>query len=71
MTPQNLGDAHSDRPGLYRLAFAAQRVGMPPATFEEACTAGQIPIQIIRISPRLAFVRAAELSAFLKGNQND
>lgn len=63
----SLGPPSKDFPGLYRLHAAAVMTGMSPSAFEAASKAGVIPVEIIRTTPRLAYVRAVELNAFLKG----
>lgn len=66
-----IGTPGFDQPGLYRLSAAAAMAGLTPSALEAASKAGTIPIEIIRLSPRLAFVRASELNDFLKGNPHD
>lgn len=63
----NLEQPHNDAPGLCRLSAAARRAGLTAEKFEEASAAGLIPVAVIRLSPRMAYVRIAELEAWLKG----
>ncbi len=67
----NLGDSHQDQPGLVRIGFAASCANMRPGVFEDACERGVIPIEVIRVSERLAYVRATELNDFLKGRPHE
>lgn len=56
-------------PGLYRVAYAANRCGLSTEAFVTAADLGDIPVPVLRIGPRaLRFVRATELSAFLQGS---
>lgn len=54
-------------PGLWRLAVAARKAGMTAESLEAGAKAGTIPVEVIRTSPRLAFVRADAFQAWLKG----
>lgn len=56
-----------DRPGFWRLSYAAKEAGITPESFEAASKAGTIPVRVERVSPRLALVRIEELQAWLKG----
>lgn len=58
-------DPYPSSPGLWRLSAAAKVVGMSPDTLARGCESGEIPIALVRIGPRLRFVKAAELSAYL------
>lgn len=62
-SPPNQGD----RPGFWRLSYAAQKAGITPESFEAASKAGTIPVRVERVSPRLALVRIEELNNWLKG----
>lgn len=52
-------------PGLWRLEAAAKMVGMSIRTLARNCESGAIPVSLVRIGPRLRFVKATELTAFL------
>lgn len=67
----SLGPPSKDSPGLFRLQAAAAMAGMSSPTFEAAVKTGVIPVEIIRTTPRMAYVRATELNAFLKGKSHD
>ena len=58
---------HNDRPGLWRLSYAARQAGLTPEAFEAGAKAGTIPVRVERIGPRLAYVRIEELDNWLKG----
>lgn len=58
---------HDDTPELWRLSAAARRAGMSPEAFERASRAGTIPVNVIRTSRRMAYVRRGELETWLKG----
>jgi hypothetical protein len=60
---------HNDRPGLWRLGYAARLAGMTPQSFEAASKAGRLPVHVERFGPRLAYVRAAEFTQWLKGSK--
>jgi hypothetical protein len=61
---------HNDRPGLWRLSYAARLAGVTPEAFEAGAKAGTIPVRVERIGPRLAYVRAEEFTRWLKGAEN-
>jgi hypothetical protein len=59
-----------DKPGLWRIAPAAAKLGMTPDALEAASQDGSLPIEVMRIGPRgLRYVRYAELRAFLSGDK--
>ena len=58
---------HNDAPGLCRLSAGARRAGLTAEKLEEASAAGLIPVAVIRLSQRMAYVRIAELETWLKG----
>ena len=62
-----MNDERNDHPGLWRLGVAARKAGMTAESLEAAAKAGTIPVEVIRTSPRLAFVRAEAFQAWLKG----
>jgi len=68
---QNQEQPHNDTPGLCRLSAAARRAGLTAEKFEEASTAGLIPVAVIRLSPRMAYVKCIELENWLKGNSHE
>lgn len=62
---------HNDRrdyPGLYRIGAAAHLAGLRPEAFARACAAGDIPLEIVVVGPRLRYVRAEQFQTWLKGN---
>ena len=56
-----------DRPGFWRLGYCASRAGLSPAAFEAAARAGRIPVEVVRVSPRLALVRVNQFENWLQG----
>ena len=61
----------NDQPGFWRLTYGARLAGLTPQALEAGCASGAIPVECIRLSERVAIVRAADMSAWLKGNEND
>lgn len=57
-----------DRPGFWRLGYCAARAGLSPAAFEAASRAGTIPVEVVRVSHRLALVRVDQFNRWLKGS---
>ena len=56
-----------DQPGFWRLGYCAARAGLSPAAFEAASRAGTIPVEVVRVSARLALVRVDQFNTWLKG----
>lgn len=57
--------SYPSSPGLWRLAVAAKAAGMSSDTLARSCESGAIPVSLVRIGPRLRFVKATEFTAFL------
>lgn len=64
-------DANPPSAGLWRLAAAAKMAGLSPDTLARSCESGEIPVTLVRLGPRLRFVRAAELTAYLAARQSE
>jgi hypothetical protein len=64
----SLGEPNPSTPGLWRLATAARYAGITPDMLARACMAGEVPVELVRVGPRLRFVRAEQFQAWLAGN---
>lgn len=53
--------------GLSRLSSAANLANLTPEMLEKGIEDGVIPLELIRIGPRLKFVRSTDLAAWLAG----
>jgi hypothetical protein len=62
---------HGDRPGFWRLSWAARLAGVTAEAFEAASLAGTIPVRVERLSSRLALVRVEELNNWLQSKGNN
>jgi hypothetical protein len=60
-----------DRPGFWRLGYAARRASVTPEAFEAASKAGTIPVRVERLSPKLALVRVEEFNNWLQSKGNN
>lgn len=62
-------DLDSTPLGLIRLSAAARLAGITPELLESGAASGCIPVEIIKIGPRIKYVRAAELGNWLHGRK--
>src|SRR5690348_1860793 len=58
-----------DSAGWIRLAAAAKKAGMSPDMLARGCQAGDVPVTLRQIGPRLRFVNGAQFDAWIGNPQ--